>query len=138
MVVANKLGADDDVIGAGGVIDAERRAAAIHCTEIGKVVVNAFSFRRRAPTFGSQLFGMGHKHTVMTTVTDGDVEELIFTARAHEDSQIVREQNCIAYDIGIKSQIERNTRAGIVVQIEIGKKRILGLVTGQAIKFVVE
>ena len=74
----------------------------------------------------------------MTTVTDGDIEKLIVAARTHEDSQVVRGQNGIADDIVVECQIERNAGTGIVVQIKLGEPAVLSLITGQAVKLVVE
>ena len=54
-------------------------------------------------------------------VANGDIVKLIVAAGAHENAEIVGGQNGIADDVVVEGQVERNARAGIVVQIEFGK-----------------
>ncbi len=74
--VSVKLRADDHIVRAGHVVDAEGRAAAIFCREIREGVFRAFGFRRGPHAAGGELFRVRHEHAEVMAVVDGDVVKL--------------------------------------------------------------
>ena len=133
-----KLGCNDDIVGAGGVIHPEGRAAAVAGDQVGEGVVRAFGLGNRLPAAFSLFLGVRHENTVMAAVADGNIVKLIVAALAHEDAQVVYGQNGIADDVVIESQVERNAGTGIVVEVKFREQAIRRLITGQAVELVVK
>ena len=133
-----KFGLDDDVVGAGGVIDPEGRVAAMAGDQIGEGVVRAFGLGNRLPAVFGRGFGVRHENTVVPAVADGNVVKLIVAAFTHEDAQVVGGQNGVADDVVIESQIQRNAGAGIVVEVKFREQAIFRPVAGQAVELVVK
>lgn len=136
--IAVKLGTDDDIVGAGGVVDPEGRAAAIAGNQGGEGIVRALGPGGGLPAAVGLFLGLRHEHAVMTAVKDGNVMKLIVATRAHEDAQVVRGQNGVADDVVIESEIKRDAGPGIVVEVKFREQAIRRLITGQTVELVVE
>ena len=102
--------ADENIIRAGDIVHAKRRTAAIGGCQIRERIIRAFRLRRRVVV-------PRHKHSEMMAVMDRDVVKLISAARAHENAQIIRDQDGITDNIIVKTQIQGDARARIIMQI---------------------
>ena len=133
-----EFGTDDDVVGAGGVVDPEGSAPAIAGDEVGEGVVHAFGSGRRRPTPHGLPLGVGHEDPIVVAVLDGNVIKSIATARPHEDAQVIGNQHGVADNVVVESEIKRYAGAGIVMEIKLRKQGVLRMITGQAVEFVVK
>ena len=133
-----KLGLDDDVVGAGDVIDPEGGVAAVAGDQIGEGIMRAFGLGNGPPAAFGRLLGVRHENTVMAAVADGNVVKLIVATLAHKDAQVVGGQNGIADDVVIESQVERNAGAWIVVEGKVREQAIHRVIAGQAVELVVK
>src|SRR5208283_2757738 len=132
-----KLGGGDDIVGTGGVVDAEGGVAAIAGDQVGEGVVDTLSPRDQLPAASGRLLGLRHEDAVLAAVANGDVVKPVVTAVAHEYAQVIGGQDGVADDVVVESQVQRDTGPWVVVETESRKQAILRLVTGKAVKFVV-
>src|SRR5579859_1889841 len=109
-----EFGPDDDVVGAGGVVDPEGSTPAIAGDEVGEGIVYAFGPGRWRPTPHSLPLGVGHENPIVAAVLDGNVIKSIAPARPHEDAQVIGNQQGVADHVVVKSEIQRNAGTGIV------------------------
>ena len=119
LAIIVKLGGDDDIVGAGGVVHPKAGSAAIAGHQVGEGIVCALGPGNGLPAAPGRFLGMRHENSVLMAATDGNVVKPVVTTLAHEDAQVVVGQNGIADDIVIESQIERNAGAGIVMEAKV-------------------
>ena len=79
----------DGIVGAGSIINPERRTTAVGSDQVRKGIPRALGLRYGSPAICGLLLNMRHEHAVMAAVVDGNVIKLIVVALTHENAQVV-------------------------------------------------
>ena len=137
-MIFTEAGANNHIVCTSGIIYAKRRAATIDGDQIRKGVANTFRLGCRTRHASPIFFRMCHKHTEVPTIADRNVVKHILAARSHKDAQIISRQHRFANNIVIKSKIQRNSRAGVIVQLQFRKQTLSSEVTGKTVEFIVK
>ena len=78
--IVRELRADEHIVHASGVVDAEGRAATIARDQVGEGILHARGLRGGFQPVRRQLILMRHEHAVVMAVENGDVLKLVAPA----------------------------------------------------------
>src|SRR5208283_2402052 len=136
--VVQKLAAVNDVVGAGVVVDLEGPAAALDHEQVVENIAGALGAVVKPPAGGGGFARLRHENAVVPAAANRHVFKHIVARIPHENARVVAGENRAVNDIMGETQVERDSRRQVVVQVQAAEMAVLGPVTGQAVELIVE
>ena len=135
--VVQKLPAVNHVVGASGIIDPECPAAASGHPQVVKLVAGALGAGRKPPHGVGRRARLRHEDHVVPAEANPHSSKQVVARISHENTQVVVGENRAVNGIIVETQVQRDARRQIVMQIQLAEMTVLSPVTGQTVKLIV-
>ena len=135
--IVQKLPTVNNVVGAGGIVDLECSASALGHPQVVKFVAGAFGGGPKPPPGAGRLARLRHEDSVVPAEANRHSFEHVVARISHENTQVVASENRVLNGIIVETQIQRDSRRQIVMQIQLAEMTVLSPVTGQPVKLIV-